>query len=83
MEKTFIYEQYFVYLLVSAPERTQMNRVLMYSLQSKVLPHQTQASSSGLHVDQVVRFDCSQLTQSHLPQGTAHTHPFLDRSQGS
>ncbi|KAA8584046.1 hypothetical protein FQN60_015254 [Etheostoma spectabile] len=30
-----------------------------------------------------VRADCSQLAQSHLPQGTDNTHPFLDKTQES
>lgn len=74
---------YFVYLLVSVPKRTQINGVLLHSQQSEILPHESQVVSSGLHVDQGVRFDCGQLAQNHLPQSTAHTHPFLNRTRGS
>lgn len=72
-----------VYLFVSVPESAQINWILLYSQQSEILSQQTQREGPGLHVVQAVRSDCSQLAQSHLPQGTAHTHPFLDNTQGS
>lgn len=68
-------------MLVFVPESTQIQRVLLHSQQSQVLSHQTEVASSSLHVVQGVGTDCSQLAQSHLPHSTAHTHPFLDKTQ--
>ena len=68
------------YLFVCVPESSQINGVLLRSQQSQVLPYQTQAASSGLHVVQGVSADCSQLAQSQLPQSTTHAQPILQRT---
>lgn len=69
----------FVHLLV--PECTHVNGVLLHRQQFEVLSHQTQEASFHLHVVQGLKANCSQLAKSHLSQGTAHEHPFLDKKK--